>query len=155
MKTILRSFLITAALVFGLTLTSNAQTTHEIILSVDTENIVVRNLNEYCDFGQDSGTNEEYTITVEVGDTIIWKGVPRSIAGDIVNITAINYEGGENIFGQNVIRGNGATPEIVTAVAQRTTPDDAPYKYRLQFTVIHNGEKRGGTFNIDPFIKVK
>lgn len=130
-------------------------TSHIITLYVDTENITNQTVAEHSDFGQEDGvSNEEYLVTVNLGDTIIWKGVPKSIETDVVNITSINYQGGSRAFDSNVLRGNGETPETVTGVTTQVTERNNNFKYVVKFTVIHNGEKKPGTFQIDPELRV-
>jgi hypothetical protein len=39
----------------------------------------------------------------------------------IVNISSINYHGGDNVFDTNVLQGNGETPEEVVGMVQPGT----------------------------------
>ena len=132
-----------------------AQTEHVITLYVNTSDIQNPNLNDYCDFGQDEGiSNEDYTIEVSVGDTIVWVGQSNSNDNDQVLIESINHQGdqgGRDIFGQNVLRGENGE---VRGTIQFSTEGQADYKYMLSFRVLNNGEPRGGVFNIDPKIRV-
>jgi len=67
-----------------------------ITLNVNTSQINVHNIDSESNFGQVSGiTNENYTTNANAGDTITWQGLSSVSASDVVNITAINYEGGQ------------------------------------------------------------
>ncbi len=136
----------------------HAQLEHIITLNVDTGNIVKHEVNQYCDFGQEDGvSNEDFTITANIGDTIVWQGISSSAPDtDIVNITSINHHGGTNIFGVNTLKGNGETPELVIGEVLNTTVGEnkKTYKYTIKFKVLNNGVKRNGTFQIDPKIFV-
>lgn len=135
-----------------------AQLEHIITLNVDTGQITKHEVNEYCNFGQEEGiSNEDYTITVNIGDTIVWQGVSTNAPdSDTVSITSINHRGGTNIFGVNTLLGNGETPELVIGEVLNSTEGERKktYKYTIKFKVFNNGHKRNGTFQIDPKIKV-
>ena len=137
--------------------TSNlqGQTERIITLRVNTAEIANPNVNDFCDFGQAPEiSNEEYTIVANVGDVIIWKGVSTSASEDVVEIRAINHQGdqgGRDIFGANRLEGENGE---VRGTILNTTEEGADYKYNLQFRVYNNGTQRGGTFNIDPKIRV-
>lgn len=126
-----------------------------VTLYVDTEGITKPDVNPYCNFGQPPEiANEDFTIEVEVGDTVTWQGVSANAPStDTVDIVSINYEGGKNVFGQNILRGGGEDPETVSAtVLYRTEGSD--YKYKLSFRVYNDGVQRNGVFHIDPKIRV-
>lgn len=128
---------------------------HYITLYVDTSIINSQNENEVSNFGQTTNvSNEDYTIDVRLGDTIIWRGVSSVSDEDVVNITAINYEGGVNIFNRNVLRGDNGDPEQVTGTVVTGNVGDM-IKYKVSFTVYRNGSKLPGTFKIDPKIRLK
>ncbi len=95
----------------------NAQDMHTITLNVNTGEIQKPNADEYCDFGQPSDVaNRDFTITVNVGDTVIWEGVSTDAPGtDVVNIVSINHEGGKNVFDRNILKGDGGNPERVVS----------------------------------------
>lgn len=100
-------------------------------------------------------SNEEFTIDVNLGDTVTWEGVSSNAPStDVVNIVSINHEGGKNVFDKNVLKGNGETPEKVTGTAITKTDGGEKYKYKISFTVLNNGTKRNGMFHIDPKIAV-
>jgi hypothetical protein len=126
-----------------------------VTLYVDTAQIAKSDVNQYCNFGQPSNiANEDFTIEVKVGDTVTWQAVSANAPStDIVNVASINHEGGKNVFGKNVLKGDGQSPERVTAqVLHKTAGSD--YKYKISFKVYNNGVKRNGTFHIDPKIRV-
>ena len=134
----------------------SAQTVHTITLFVNTAEINAQNMADQCNFGQPAGTsNEEYTIDARLGDIIVWKGISTNAPGtDMVGISAINHQGGVNVFGKNVLNGNSQEPEMVTATIVQGAPGDVN-KYMISFKVFNNGTQRGGTFRIDPKIRVQ
>ncbi len=158
MKTTNRFLILIAIGVFSCSNLLFSQETHWITLNVETGSVVKQNVNDYCNFGQEGDTpNEEYTIEVNLGDTIIWQGISSDAPEtDIVNITSINHHGGTNIFGTNILRGNGESPEQVQGNVLKSTVggNKKVYKYVIKFTVYNDGKKRNGTFQIDPKIKV-
>ncbi len=133
-----------------------AQEEHVIVLEVNTASIENPNVNDFCSFrGQDPGvSNEDYTIEARVGDIVIWQGISTSSPDDVVEIRAINHQGdrgGRDIFGENRLQGENGQ---VMGTIQNTTEEGTEYKYQIQFWVYNNGTRRGGTFNIDPRIRV-
>ena len=132
-----------------------AQETHTITLFVNTAEVNSRNTDAQCNFGQGAGvSNEEFTIDARVGDIIVWKGVSTNAPDtDIVSISAINHEGGVNIFDQNTLRGNGQFPEVVIGTVVQGAPGDEE-KYKLSFKVFNGDRQRNGTFHIDPKIRI-
>lgn len=151
MKTNNRLFIVMAFFILSFSSNSYAQETHTITLYVNTSTIDDHNTDETCNFGQEAGIeNRDYTIEVNVGDTIIWKGVSTSSDEVLVNITAINHEGGKNVFDQNKLRGDGQVPESVIGTVVNGEPGDED-KYKISFKM----SNRNGTFHIDPVIKIK
>jgi len=136
-----------------LPLTANAQNVHTITLNVDTQTIQNPNLADFCNFGQtDGSSNEDFTIFVNVGDTVRWVGVSSTAPDtDQVELSSINHEGGPKLFGRNRLKDTEGV--IVGVVTEGATGDEE--KYKISFRVFNNGVKRNGTFNIDPKIKVK
>ncbi len=134
----------------------SAQTVHTITLFVNTAEINAQNMADQCNFGQPAGTsNEEFTLNARVGDIIVWKGVSSNAPEtDMVGISAINHQGGVNVFGKNVLNGNSQEPEMVTGTVVQGAPGDVN-KYMLSFKVFNNGTQRGGTYRIDPKIRVQ
>jgi hypothetical protein len=124
-----------------------------VTLTVDTADIQKPNVDAYCSFGQSSGSNEDYTTVANVNDTITWQGASGSSASDVVNITAINYEGGNNIFNQPNLQGNGGNPETVQGTVQNDTGGDNE-TYTIFFTVYNGTNQRNGQFRIDPKIQI-
>ncbi|APU68767.1 MAG: hypothetical protein ABGW91_09900 [Christiangramia sp.] len=140
---------------FLVLVSANSNDTHLITLTVDTSAINSSNIDEVSSFGQESGvTNEEYTITVKSGDIVVWQGVSSSSEDDEVLISAINYQGGTNVFGQNTLKDTSQNPGVVIGVVG-DHPDGTETKYMISFKVRNNGSRRNGTFNIDPKIMVK
>jgi len=131
------------------------QTVHTVTLYVNTAEVNSKNTDKQCNFGQaENISNVDYTIKVKRGDIIVWKGVSTNAPEtDLVSIKAINHEGGVNVFGQNVLKGNGQEPEIVTGTVVQGAPGDEE-KYKLSFRVFNDGSRRGGTLHIDPKIQV-
>ena len=127
-----------------------------VTLYVNTADIKTPNESAYCNFGQgDDVTNENYTIVVNVGETVVWQGVSSDAPEtDIVQITSINYQGGKNVFGKNILPGDSGSPQKVKAQPTVRTSANESCKYAIQFTVSNNGIKRNGTFKIDPVIQV-
>jgi len=126
-----------------------------IILNVNVAEITNKTINEHSNFGQGKdSSNEEFTIYANVGDIIIWKGLPygESTEGDIVNITGIHHRNGNDIFSKNMLSGNGGEPEKVVGLVLNLAPKGMEYKYKIFFTVIHDGKKKH--YHIDPKIQV-
>ena len=150
------SFLLILCLILTVSFSCNpkvpkVQKVHTITLNVETGKIVKPNIDPFCNFGQPASiSNKDYAIKVDIGDIVIWEGVSSSSPStDTVNITSINHQGGVNVFGRNLIRGNGDSPEIVIGKVLKGAPGDED-KYAISFTVYNNGIKRNGTFRIDP-----
>ncbi len=125
-----------------------------VILFVDTSvNLNPQNVDQYCNFGQASGTNEDYTTTVNVGDTVTWSGRSSSLQPPnsppvSVSITKIQYDGGSEVFQDSVLNGTG-NPQTVTGTVQNNTGGEDE-TYTIFFTV----SNQNGTFHIDPKIQV-
>ena len=151
MKT--KNFLLTLASLATLFFVTglHAQETHTITLNVNTGEIQKPYADESCDFGQPADVaNRDFTITVNVGDTVIWEGVSSDAPGtDVVNIVSINHEGGTNVFDRNILNGDGGNPERVIAVVENGNAGQEQ-KYAISFTVMNDGRKRNGVFRIDP-----
>ena len=157
MKTSKTLFILAAIMVllFNTNSFSQEPETYYINLNVDTSIINSQNESSVSNFGQEEGiSNENYTILVRVGDTIIWQGFSSASENDVVNIVSINYEGGTNIFNQNILKGNGEYPEQVIGTAVTGNTGDS-IKYKISFTVMNNGVKRQGMYHIDPKIQIK
>ena len=122
-----------------------------ITLYVNTQSIDEKNIDEKCNFKQPKGvTNEEYTVALAVGDTVIWEGVSLDSKEDLVTITNIDCTGGSNIFGGKGIKGNGEG-QFVGVVENDTNGEGETYS--LYFEVF-NGVKSRGIYSIDPKLQV-
>lgn len=155
MKTASQLLFVITALLLSFSSDIFGQTVHTIKLYVNTADIKMPNINNYCNFRQtDGSSNEDYTIVVEVGDIIIWEGISTSSKDDVVNIIFINHQGGDNIFNKNILKGNGEVPELTIGKALNITRRKKDYKYQLFFSVLNNGVQRKGLFQIDPKIRV-
>ncbi|SDG64791.1 hypothetical protein [Psychroflexus sediminis] len=140
-------------LVLGIFLTTTifAQTTHTITLTCDTTNITRDNVNQVCSFGQQANvSNVDFTTYVNVGDVVVWEG-QASNAESSVELHSINYQGGQNVFDQNVIND---VDGIVTGTVAQGQPGDVE-KYSLKFRVYRNGSQLPGIFEIDPRIRIQ
>jgi len=126
-----------------------------ITLNVDTRTINPSNLDEVCNFGQGEGiSNADYTVDVRLGDIVLWRGLSSTAPEtDEVQIKAINHEGGARVFGKNVLKESRENPGIVLGVVAEGKDGDQE-KYKVQFRVLSDGDRRGGTFNIDPKIRI-
>jgi len=150
-------------LVFIVTSCDQCQSDKEHTISFNVNTALISedkdSIEKYSNFGQGPNiSNEDYKITVKVGDIITWKGL-TSTKGDVVNIVSINHVVGKNIFGKTILKGNGQDPELVVGKVLNSTYDKGNkkhdlYKYTIKFTVINNGVQRNGTFHIDPKIQV-
>lgn len=136
--------------------TSNVPQTHIITLNVDTGEITSTNTEETSNFGQAEGvSNRDFTTMAKVGDIILWKGVSSSSPdNDAVMIESINYEGGTNVFGRNVLKDTRQNPGVVLGTVTEGKEGDEE-KYVISFKVYNNGTQRGGTYHIDPKIIIK
>lgn len=130
--------------------------THTIVFNVNTGTIANPDLSGACNFGQAAGvSNEDYTIEVNVGDIIVWKGVSTNAPGtDEVRITTITYETGANLMGESTLRDSNQTPGIVIGRVNAGNPGDVQ-KYSITFKVFNSGVRRNGTFTIDPKIQIQ
>lgn len=163
MKTSNRLFQAFVVMLFFSVSSCFSQETHYVTIHVDTNLINSQNELSVCYFTSESpgmdpitseGNLEDFNITVAAGDTIVWRGVSSNSESDTVNVTSINYHGGDNVFETNVLNGNGESPEEVVGVV-KSDANGLVEKYTIKFTVLNNGERRGGTYQIDPKITVK
>ena len=157
MKTTTNLTILITIILFSFSRQTFAQDEYIITLYVNTGEITKPDINQYCNFGQEDGvSNEEFLVEASIGDTIIWRGKSTSSEDDVVNITSINHRGGNNVFDKNVLRGDGNDPEEVMGVVEHLSKkgNKKDYKYTIKFTVMNNGVKRNGTFQIDPKLRV-
>lgn len=139
--------------------------TFYITLHVDTANITPDNLETTCRFTQvvagaettQPDTIHDFTTEVQVGDTVIWNGIP-SPANDMdrVDIGRIIDTGGPNVFTN--LSTTLTVPQTVTgsvelALSSSTNTEDDE-TYTIEFSV-HNNQAFRGSYSIDPIIKVK
>ena len=151
MKTTNRILFLFAILFCSLNFVSFAQTEHTLTLNFNTGEIVKPDIAHYCNFGQDSDiTNENINRNVRNGDTIRWVGVSTSSEDDSVEIHSINYQGGKNVLGENVL--NGVDGVVTGTVSNAQAGDEE--KYVVFFKVFNNGTQRNGMFQIDPKVRV-
>ena len=124
---------------------------YTITLFVDTIKVTQENTNKTCNFGQDRVTkNRDFSITVETGDTIIWRGLPVRGQSNLVNIEEVSYVGENNIFGTPILEGNNQKPELVIG----NVANDSGGKeesYAISFTVSNKPDR---LFRIDPKLQV-
>jgi len=156
MKSTNQYLVLIAIVLLSFSNSSFAQEELVITLYVNTAQITNQNEYQVSYFdGQEEGTDtRNFTVYVNPGDKIIWQGVSStSPDNDVVNIKSINYEGGNNVFDQNVLNADRESPGTVIGVVKSGT-EGFEEKYKISFTVFNNGVKRQGTFLIDPKIKV-
>lgn len=127
-----------------------------ITLYVNTSSIVNPDVDAYCNFGQAANiTNEDYSVLLNVGQTVEWVGVSTTSVLDAVQITMIQDDSTVNIFGANNKNppgnaGNGFKP---SGTVQNGTKGDHE-TYTILFSVLNNGVRRNGQFRIDPKLAV-
>ncbi len=124
-----------------------------ITLHVTCAEVDNQNKDTCCNFGQSSGTNEEYNINVAVGDSITWKGQydgPATTPPTVVNITKIQKEKDSEIFGKpnGVIQGSGSPETVEGTVQDHTSGLDEVYTI---FFNLNGGQQ----IKIDPKITVQ
>jgi hypothetical protein len=151
MKRLLPLHLILILFAFCTSFPLLAQQTHEITLYVDTEKIDMQNLEHTCNFGQDAGiSNEDFTLLIQPGDTIIWKGISSTNPEDKVKIHKVIYSSGTNFFDSRTLRDSDG---VVTAQVVNGQPEDY-LKYDIEFKVERNGRELSDTFPIDPKLRM-
>ena len=141
---------VTIAAVFLISLTgiSLSQTTHFIYLHRDMEGNFSFSTGENT-IVIDNSTNENFTIEVDEGDTIIWEGM-TSQGGAKIDIDKVRRREGTNIFRWRSINGNrGEDGKRRVDAKVKSERAGVLYKYDLEFSI---GDE---TFVIDPKIKVR
>ncbi len=124
-----------------------------IKLEVDTENINADNIAETATFGQPAETsNEDYTLEVNKGDIIIWKGSSTPSSGGVVRIKLFKHEYGVELLGEGRIKEQNGTGVIVGRV-QAGNPGDTE-KYTIRFEVKRRGSQTWDSYEIDPKLKL-
>ena len=134
-----------------------AQTTHTIVLQVNTAALNGPDASAQSVFvGQpENSDSKDYTIYVDPGDTIVWQAQSSSNPGvHGVLVRTINHQGGDNVFGQNVLRDTEENPGIVQGVVIEGTRG-FEQKYMLMFQVSGDGRPGNRVYQIDPKIRVR
>ncbi|MGB5237446.1 MAG: hypothetical protein WBM43_08645 [Flavobacteriaceae bacterium] len=126
---------------------------YTITLHVTCAEVTNQTKDTCCNFGQSSGTNEEFNINVAVGDKIKWKGQydgPATTPTPVINITKIQKERDSEIFGapNGVIQGSGSPETVEGTVQSDTSGEDEVYTI---FFNINGGQQ----LKIDPKITVQ
>jgi hypothetical protein len=121
------------------------------------------NIDNYCKFKENTpGTsNENFSISVNAGDTITWTGEPFGEgSGGEINIVAIIYEKGHEVFSEiDFTRDNGKKNKPMKAKGSIEQSLPSGYKndnesYTLYFSYTDGPGNYFGTYNIDPKIEV-
>ncbi len=134
-----------------------AQTTHTIVLRVNTAALQGPDASQQSVFdGQPQDTDsKDYTIYVDPGDIIVWRAESSSNPGAHgVLVRSINHQGGDNVFGQNVLRDTPEAPGIIHGVVIQGTRG-FEQKYMLMFQVSGDGRPGNRMYQIDPKIRVR
>ena len=124
---------------------------HTIVLKVNTTDIHPgADVEKYASF-VDQPLGESlinFTTNVNFGDTILWIGISSTNINDDVLIEQINYQGGDNLLGQNVINGkNGMVIGIIKGEGDEE-------KYVIHFKVEKQGGGPNNTYLIDPKLRI-
>ncbi|WP_047418299.1 hypothetical protein [Cellulophaga sp. Hel_I_12] len=110
-----------------------AQTLHELVLTVDT---TMPNSEGNNSFSAGNNTTIEnsslnrFTIWAEVGDSVQWTAKAAGDSKVPVKIIGVSYMGGPRIFSSNTLTGGGNT---IKATIIRGGKED--YVYTLQYTL--------------------
>lgn len=151
MKTLLIKSLVVCLLFLG----NNALQAQEpvvITLNVNTAEITRSTINKNSNFGQDPEiSNEDFTVEVSLGETIVWQGVSTSSEDDVVQIISIQHESGTRLFNKNRINGSEGVARDKVVQGRGGNVE----KYSIIFRIIRNGSVVPGTFKIDPKLVVK
>ncbi len=139
----------------------NAQETHTVTLIVDTANFDRNNPASSCALRSESpntgvvesnGDLENFTVTMQEGDLVVWEGISSSNPEDLVHLKKIKYEKGTKIFNKDRLDGKpqSGKGDIVEGKTISNTKNKEDFKYTMLFKV----DSQNGTFKIDPKIKV-
>jgi hypothetical protein len=130
-----------------------------ITLFVDTNNITLANVDQFCNFGQDVSkiSNCDYTVEAEPGDIIVWQAIPKQPTTDTVKILAIwgrtnrpNQHRSDNVLGEYNRKQDGDRSVSARVVGKHRQMQS----YKLFFMVSKNGVP-SGIYYIDPKIAIK
>jgi hypothetical protein len=92
---------------------------------------------------------------VDPEDIIIWQGSPKNTnLKDAVNISSINCEKANYIFGTKDLHGNRDTPELVIGKVRNGT-NRYNEKYIIKFSVYDSKSNQTKDYQIDPKIAVR
>lgn len=99
-----------------------------------------------CYFAESPDTDpKEFTITVNVGDTILWDGESTGDSQTLL-IKHIKFEKGTNIFNKRELDGE----TTVEGKVKHNTKDKPDYKYKIKFKINESGKM----YKIDPRVRV-
>ena len=129
-----------------------------IVLQVNTADIHPgADVEKYASFpGQAPGVSlVEFTTNVGLGDTILWIGVSSSNPfEDEVIIEQINYQGGDNLLGHEVINGIDCKVLGIIQAKGKDQEKGKEEKYVLHFKVIKQGDALNPEYKIDPKLRI-
>lgn len=126
-------------------------------MKVDTVNINPGNVTEQVMFedsfgGHQSGSPEDFTSEISIGNEICWQAIPRDAqTGDTVTIDKITYEADTNILGVTELLCN--CQGHVSGNALHGTVGDEQ-EYGVYFTVTR-GTQPPVQFFIDPKLRIQ
>ncbi len=130
-KTYLKLILVVFLGLYGVH--GQAQIQHELVLTVDTTK---PSSLANCSFNVgtnttviENGAGKRFAISVEVGDSVLWKAKAQGESKVPVNVVGVHYISGPRIFSSNTLNGDS----IVKATIIRGGKED--YVYELQYTL--------------------
>ncbi len=130
---------------------------HNVILYVDTKNISKDTINENTSFDPNDmlSSNQKFTTTLHIGDTITWLGLSISSPNDKVIITKIKYDSGSNVFGRKKLNGDCCSDSGKVIGTARNVTKKEPESYSILFKVCEgdNGGMIKRVFRVDPQLK--
>lgn len=128
-----------------------------ITMKVDTKKINPGNVTACIKFedsfgGEQSGSPEDFTSKISIGDEICWEAEAKDRqTGDTVTIDKITYEAHTNILGQTELHGDACGK--VTGNALHGQAGDEQ-EYGVYFTVT-SGSQPPVQFYVDPKLKIR
>ena len=145
-------FLLVCCILFSIDL--KAQGNPPIItLVVDTEKVNQNNIQETCTFGQPADVSvKDFTLTVNKGDVILWRGESDQDSSGLVRITEFRHESGTVMLGKRRISDQNGTGVVVGKVLEGQ-PGDIEVYY-LKFEVKRGGGQDWEEFIIDPKLQI-
>lgn len=120
---------------------------YTVTLVCDTDQLIAgESEDNACYFAESPDTDpKDFTITVNVGDTILWNG-EATPDGQTILIKLIQFEKGTNIFNKREL--DGMT--TVEGKVKHSTKDKPDYKYIIRFKINETGK----LYRIDPKVRV-